>query len=54
MTPPLSDNGHKLAAADEIDACNDNLVVVITEVIANHTNPAEKSYDFTENLFSKP
>ena len=26
---------------DEIDACNDDLVVVITEVIADHTNPAE-------------
>ena len=27
--------------ADEIDACNDDLVMVITEVIADHTNPAK-------------
>jgi len=27
--------------ADEIDVCNDDLVVVITEDIADHTNPAE-------------
>ena len=25
--------------ANEIDACNDDLIVAITEVIAEHTNP---------------
>ena len=54
MTPPLADNGHKLAATDEIDACNDDLIVVITEVIANHTNPAENYMISPEIYLANP
>ena len=40
--------------ADEIDACNDDLVVVIAEVIADHTNPAENHMISPEIYLANP
>ena len=40
--------------ADEIDVCNDDLVVVITEVIADHTNPAENHMISPEIYLASP
>jgi len=38
--------------ADEIDACNNNLGVVIIEIIANHKNPAENHMISPENYLA--
>ena len=40
--------------ADEIDVCNDDLVVVITEVIADHTNLAENHMISPEIYLANP
>ena len=40
--------------ADEIDACNDDLVVVITEVIAYRTNLAENHMISPEIYLANP
>jgi len=38
--------------ADEIDACNDD--VVITEIIADHTNPTKNHMISPENYLANP
>ena len=39
---------------DEIDACNDDLVVVITKVIADHTSPVENHMISPEIYLANP
>jgi len=40
--------------AAEIDACNDDLVVVITEIIADQTNQAENHMISLKNYLANP
>jgi hypothetical protein len=40
-------------SADEIDACNDDLVVAITEVIAKNTMPTENHLISPKDLLNQ-
>ena len=48
---PLQIKATNWPPADEIDTCNDDLIVTITEVIAGHTILIEKSSDFAKKSF---
>jgi hypothetical protein len=50
-TPFLTDNGHKGPSADEIDACDGNLIVAIIEVAAGNTIPTENHLILSKDLF---
>jgi hypothetical protein len=49
--PPLADKGHRWPPVDEIDACNDDLVMTIAEVIAGITIPTENHLILLKDLF---
>ena len=52
---PLQIEATNWPLANEIDACNDDLVVTITEVIAEHTNPTRNHLISSEDyLDSNP
>ena len=52
---PLQIEATNWPPANEIDACNDDLVVTITEVIAEHTNPTRNHLSSSEDyLDSNP
>jgi hypothetical protein len=48
-TPHITDNDHKLAPTIEIDTCNSDLVLTITEVIILIENHMISSY-----IWAKP